>query len=75
MQDHSFKKRNERNIYELYFIWYAYTCPLLRVRVDVPMVCLHRARRGHHALLHYNLCKLHNILLLLGILKRLLRLY
>lgn len=73
MQDHSFKKRNERNIYELYFIWYAYICPLLRVRVgresDVPMVCLLRARRGHHALLHYILCKLHNILLLLGVLK------
>ena len=45
----------------------------VRVRVgresDVPMVCLLRARRGHHALLHYILCKLHNILLLLGVLK------
>lgn len=41
----------------------------VRVRVgresDVPMVCLLRARRGHHAILHYNLCKLHNILMLL----------
>lgn len=51
----------------------------VRVRVgresDVPMVCLLIARRGHHAILHYNLCKLHNILQLLGLLKRLLRLY
>ena len=45
----------------------------VRVRVGresaVPMVCLFRARRGRHALLHYTLCKLHNILLLLGVLK------
>ena len=51
----------------------------VRMRVGresaVPMVCLLRARRGRHALLHYILCKLHNILLLLGLLKRLLRLY
>lgn len=43
----------------------------VRVRVGresaVPMVCLLRARRGRHALLHYNLCKLHNILLLLAL--------
>ena len=57
MQDHSFKKRNERNIYELYFIWYAYICPLQRVRVGresaVPMFCLLRIWRGRHTLLHY----------------------
>ena len=63
MQDHSFKKRNKRNIYELYFIWYAYTCPLLRVRVGrvsaVPMFCMLRARLGRHVLLRNSKLNIH----------------
>lgn len=54
---------------ETYMDYILSICSLQRMRVGresaVPMVCLLRARRGRHALLHYNLCKLHNILMLL----------